>query len=102
MSELLRELINLKRPLSEAAHINSMKLSRATVGTMNVVVEPGEQEQVMMIRIDSEITEELVLILGVPADGTSYKIRTGYMVYDKPHKTLFFSRKKFSLPKIKD
>jgi hypothetical protein len=54
--------------------------------------------EVISMTIDTEEGLALILILGVPDDGTPVQIRTGFMSYNKNVKTLFFAQRKRDLP----
>jgi hypothetical protein len=47
---------------------------------------------------DNTIVDALVTMLGIPRDGTPYRIRTGFMAYDNKHKLLIFATNKYDLP----
>jgi len=47
---------------------------------------------------DNDIVDALITMLGVPRDGTPYKIRTGYMSYSQKNKVLMFAKNKYDLP----
>ena len=54
--------------------------------------------EVISMTIDSAEGLALIKILGIPDDGTTVQIRTGFMRYNKEFRTLFFSQKKRDLP----
>lgn len=56
------------------------------------------KDDVYAIGNDSPIVDELITILGVPRDGTPYKIRTGYMTYVQKMRLLVFAKNKYDLP----
>jgi len=54
---------------------------------------------VYAIQNDNDIVDALVTMLGIPRDGTAYRIRTGFMAYDQKHKLMIFATNKYDLPK---
>lgn len=56
------------------------------------------KDDVFAIKNENAVVDFLVDLLGIPRDGTAYKIRTGFMAYDEKTKTMFFSKNKYDLP----
>ena len=75
-----------------------MVMKPTTLGTINPEDMEGLESPVHFIKINNEIAEDLLELLGVPSDGTPIKIRTGYMSYSAEQKLLFFSNKKYNMP----
>jgi hypothetical protein len=81
------------------------KLTMSRINT--VLLSPNDtgfghlQDKVYGVRNESPIIEALLELLGVPEDGTPYKIRNGFMKYDKNSKMLFIAKFKYDLPGVK-
>ena len=56
------------------------------------------KDDVYAILNESPIIDELVTMIGLPRDGSPYKIRTGYMCYLQKQRLLVFARNKYDLP----
>jgi hypothetical protein len=101
-------LLKYMQPLQENLAISSfeqleqlmeaLKGSRVNCFIVTPKDVPELKDDVFAIKNESEVVDFLVTLLGIPRDGTSYKIRTGFMAYDEPHKVLFFSKNKYDLP----
>lgn len=78
--------------------MEALKSSRATCFIIKPDDVPELKDDVFAIKNETEVVDFLVTLLGIPRDGTSYKIRTGFMAYDEKHKLLFFSKNKYDLP----
>lgn len=76
----------------------ALNMSKVHVSQVDKKDFPELTGSVYTIRNESPIIDELITLLGIPRDGTAYKIRTGFMAYDPDHKILFFSRFKYDLP----
>jgi hypothetical protein len=57
------------------------------------------KDKVYGVKNESPMIDALIELLGVPEDGTAYKIRNGFMTYDKGSKMLFIAKFKDDLPK---
>ena len=56
------------------------------------------KDDIYAIHNESPIIDELVTMLGIPRDGSPYKIRTGYMCYIQKPRLLIFAKNKYDLP----
>lgn len=56
------------------------------------------KDDIYAISNESPIVDELITMLGLPRDGTPYKIRTGYMTYVQKQRLLVFAKNKYDLP----
>lgn len=74
------------------------KLKSVPVGQLNPEDFPELKDEVFTISLNSPVTEALADMLGVPTDGTAYKIRTGYMARDTSNNLLAFAKNKYDLP----
>ena len=81
------------------------KLSISKINT--VLLTPKDagfehlQDKVYGVRNEDPIIDALLELLGVPEDGTPYKIRNGFMKYEKNSKMLFIAKFKSDLPGVK-
>lgn len=98
--------LNLKLNELPTGNMNESKIHIAEAlqgGKVNVFkVTPKDisdlKDDVFAIKNENAVVDFLVDLLGIPRDGTAYKIRTGFMAYDEKTKTLFFSKNKYDLP----
>ena len=68
-----------------------------------VMLSPSDKsfdlkDKVFGIRNEDPIIAFMLDIMGVPMDGTSIRIRSGFMQYDERSKMLFIARYKSDLP----
>lgn|ERR1035437_166032 len=77
----------------------ALKMAKVTVYLVTPKDIPELKKDVFGIKNESPVVEFLVTLLGIPRDGTVYKIRTGYMSYQDEHKILLFASNKYDLPK---
>lgn len=75
----------------------ALKMAKVHVGTITPKDIDQLKHNVHFIRNESEIIDDLITLLGVPADVPT-RIRGGFMLYVPKRKMLFFSRTKFDLP----
>ena len=78
--------------------LEAMKTAKVSVTQATPKELPGITSDVFGIKNESPVIAELISLLGIPDDGTPYKIRTGFMSYDTKTKMLFFSKFKYDLP----
>ena len=76
----------------------ALNMAKIHVSQLNGKDIPGIKDDVFTIKNESPVIDALVTLLGIPRDGTAYKIRTGFMAYDAKNKILFFSKNKYDLP----
>lgn len=76
----------------------ALNMAKVHVAQLDKKDFPELKSPVYSITNESPIIDALVTLLGIPRDGTAYKIRTGFMAYDADHKILFFSQNKYDLP----
>ena len=74
-------------------------MSKLQVSRLSALMFPELTGEVISVRIDTAEGDALLRILGVPMDGTSIRIRTGFMCYHKFAKTLFIAQRKSDLPR---
>ena len=77
----------------------ALKMAKVTVYLVTPKDIPELKNDVFGIKNESPVVEFLVTLLGIPRDGTVYKIRTGFMSYQDEYKILLFSSNKYDLPK---
>lgn len=76
----------------------ALKGSKVNVFQVTPTDVEGLKDDVFAIKNESPVVDFLVTLLGIPRDGTAYKIRTGFMAYDNEKTVLFFSKNKYDLP----
>lgn len=104
--EVLESFNILQNYLDESeSHISfeileeALKMAKVTVYLVTPQDIPELKNDVFGIKNESPVVEFLVKLLGIPRDGTVYKIRTGYMSYQDEHKILLFASNKYDLPR---
>lgn len=83
--------------LNEAFKKANVKVFLATPKDIDAL-----KDDIYAIKNESPVVEALVKLLGIPRDGTAYKIRTGYMAYDSKNDFLIFASNKYDLPAYLD
>ena len=73
-------------------------VAKVTVRRLTREDLPELKGEVLTIRNEAPVVDALLKILGVPEDGSTIRIRTGFMCYDKKNRLLFFSSNKYDLP----
>ena len=81
--------------------VTNGKLTMSKIHT--VVLSPGDggielKDKVFGIRNEDPIVDFMLQAMGVPMDGASIRIRSGFMQYDKRSKMLFIAKFKSDLP----
>jgi NAD+--asparagine ADP-ribosyltransferase len=76
----------------------ALNMAKVTVSQLTKKEIPELKDEVFTIKNESSVIDSLITLLGIPRDGTAYKIRTGFMAYDDKNKILFFSKNKYDLP----
>ena len=94
----LESMENIYQPSFEVLE-EALKMAKVTVYLVTPKDIPDLKKDVFGIKNESPVVEFLVTLLGIPRDGTVYKIRTGYMSYQEEHKILLFASNKFDLPR---
>lgn len=98
LSEKWKAIAGLPMVAESTKLMEAMKMAKVTVTQATPKELPGIKDDVFGIKNESPVIAELILLLGIPNDGTAYKIRTGFMSYDEKTKMLFFSKNKYDLP----
>lgn len=75
-----------------------LDLKPVQVGHMTPETLPELKGDVFTMSLRSPVTEALADMLGVPDDGTAYKIRTGFIARDTQNNLLAFAKNKYDLP----
>jgi hypothetical protein len=96
--EVVKESKTVKSSNSIDSLLEALKLQNVVVGKVDSKDFPELKDEVFTVSNKSDVVDNLIDLLGVPRDGTSYKIRTGFMAYDEKNKVLFFSKNRFDLP----
>jgi hypothetical protein len=73
-------------------------MQKVDAGMLTPKAFPELGGEVFTLSTRSPIVQGLCELLGVPEDGTAYKIRTGFMQLDKKNSILFFAKSKRDLP----
>lgn len=76
-----------------------INLKKTYLTFLNPEIFPELKGEVVAVRVDDELIP-LVKILGLPSDGKAFRIRSGFMCYDKKNHLLVFARNKTDLPKV--
>jgi hypothetical protein len=76
----------------------ALNMAKVHVAQLDKRDFPELHGAVYSIRNESPIVDALITMLGIPRNGTAYRIRTGFMAYDEQNKILFFSSYKYDLP----
>lgn len=101
---LVESIEDLMEKFSLFGNKDKVKEGNLTMAKIHtVVLEPGDggielKDKVFGIRNEHEIVEFMLEAMGVPRDGASIRIRSGFMQYDQRSKMLFIARFKSDLP----
>ena len=94
----LDELSSLENNVTFEMLSEAMNMAKVHVSQLTKKEIPELKNDVFTIKNESPVIDELVTLLGIPRDGSAYRIRTGFMAYDEKNKILFFAHNKYDLP----